>query len=146
MLIIDILKSVLLGIVEGITEWLPISSTGHLILVNSFLGTDKGFFDSQIFLYVIQLGAILAIATLYFRKLNPFALSKTEEEKIQRTIQGFCEKNCFWYELYDDRSRESEHNFIRHSDSRDGWRCDGVLQTITEDKAYKHEGKALYRY
>ena len=81
MFLIDILKSVLLGIVEGITEWLPISSTGHLILVNRFLGTDKGFFDSQIFLYVIQLGAILAIATLYFKKLNPFALSKTKEEK-----------------------------------------------------------------
>ena len=81
MFLIDILKSVLLGIVEGITEWLPISSTGHLILFNSFLGMDEGFFNEQIFLYVIQLGAILAIATLYFKKLNPFALSKTKEEK-----------------------------------------------------------------
>jgi len=81
MFFIDILKSVLLGIVEGITEWLPISSTGHLILFNSFLGTDEGFFNEQIFLYVIQLGAILAIATLYFKKLNPFALSKTPQEK-----------------------------------------------------------------
>lgn len=78
---LEIIKSIILGIVEGITEWLPISSTGHLILVNEFLGTDKGFFNSQIFLYVIQLGAILAIATLYFKKLNPFALSKTREEK-----------------------------------------------------------------
>lgn len=78
---IDCLKSIILGIVEGITEWLPISSTGHMILVNEFLGTDTGFFDSQLFLYVIQLGAILAIATLYFKKLNPFAPSKTKEEK-----------------------------------------------------------------
>lgn len=78
---IDILKSILLGIVEGITEWLPISSTGHLILANRFIGTDSGFFGEQIFLYVIQLGAILAIATLYFKKLNPFAISKTKEEK-----------------------------------------------------------------
>lgn len=78
----DILKSVILGIVEGITEWLPISSTGHMILVNDFMGIgETDFFNSQIFLYVIQLGAILAIATLYFRKLNPFALSKTREEK-----------------------------------------------------------------
>ena len=77
----DILKSIILGIVEGVTEWLPISSTGHLILFNRFLGTDTGFFNSQIFLYVIQLGAILAIATIYFKKLNPFALSKTKEEK-----------------------------------------------------------------
>ena len=80
-MIIDMLKSILLGIVEGITEWLPVSSTGHLILANRFLGTDTEFFNSQIFLYVIQLGAILAIATLYFKKLNPFAPSKTKKEK-----------------------------------------------------------------
>ena len=80
--IISVIQSCILGIVEGITEWLPISSTGHMILVNEFMGIDKGdFFDSQIFLYVIQLGAILAIATLYFNKLNPFAPSKTLQEK-----------------------------------------------------------------
>ena len=77
----DILKSIFLGIVEGITEWLPISSTGHMILVNEFLGGDAGFFGTDLFLYVIQLGAILAIVTLYFRKLNPFAPSKTPTEK-----------------------------------------------------------------
>lgn len=82
MYFLDVLKSVFLGIVEGITEWLPISSTGHMILVNDFMGTDKGFFGSQIYLYVIQLGAILAIATLYFKKLNPFSPSKTKVEKI----------------------------------------------------------------
>ena len=76
---IDVLKSFFLGIIEGITEWLPVSSTGHLILANRFLGTDTEFFNSQIFLYVIQLGAILAIATLYFKKLNPFAPSKTKK-------------------------------------------------------------------
>ena len=70
---IEILKSVILGIVEGITEWLPISSTGHMILVNEFMNTSDGFLASQIYLYVIQLGAILAIATLYFKKLNPFS-------------------------------------------------------------------------
>ncbi len=78
---IDILKTIILGIVEGITEWLPISSTGHMILVNEFMGTDTGFFGSQLYLYVIQLGAILAIATLYFKKLNPFSPSKTPDEK-----------------------------------------------------------------
>lgn len=81
MYIIDVLKAVILGIVEGITEWLPISSTGHMILVNEFLNTDGGFFGSQLFLYVIQLGAILAIVTLYFKKLNPFSPSKTADEK-----------------------------------------------------------------
>jgi len=79
--ILEFLKSVFLGIVEGITEWLPISSTGHMILVNDIMGTDKGFFGTQLYLYVIQLGAILAIATIYFNKLNPFAPSKTAEEK-----------------------------------------------------------------
>ena len=78
---IDIIKTVILGIVEGITEWLPISSTGHMILVNEFMNTADGFFGSQIYLYVIQLGAILAIATLYFKKLNPFSPSKTSAEK-----------------------------------------------------------------
>ena len=81
MFLIEILKSVFLGIIEGITEWLPISSTGHMILVNEFMGTSDGFFGSQIYLYVIQLGAILAIATLYFKKLNPFSPSKTAEER-----------------------------------------------------------------
>lgn len=77
----EFLKSLLIGIVEGITEWLPISSTGHMILFNRFLGTEEGFFGSQLYLYVIQLGAILAIATLYFNRLNPFAPSKTIQEK-----------------------------------------------------------------
>lgn len=77
----DLLKALLLGIVEGITEWLPISSTGHMILVNALLHTDKGFFGSQLFLYVIQLGAILAVVTLYFHKLNPFSPKKTALQK-----------------------------------------------------------------
>ena len=76
-----IIFAVILGIVEGITEWLPVSSTGHLILMNEFMHLEGTFFDSQIFIYVIQLGAILAIATLYFHKLNPFAPSKTKKEK-----------------------------------------------------------------
>ncbi len=80
--IIKLIQAFILGIVEGITEWLPISSTGHMILVNEFMGIDaENFFSSQIFLYVIQLGAILAIATLYFKKLNPFSPSKTPNER-----------------------------------------------------------------
>lgn len=81
MFIIDLIKTIILGIVEGITEWLPISSTGHMILVNDFMNTADGFFGSQLYLYVMQLGAILAIATLYFKKLNPFSPSKTADEK-----------------------------------------------------------------
>ncbi len=77
----DFLKSVLLGIVEGISEWLPISSTGHMILVNEFMRTKDSFLTTDVFLYVIQLGAILAIVTLYFNKLNPFSPKKTKAEK-----------------------------------------------------------------
>ncbi|MBR5446795.1 MAG: undecaprenyl-diphosphate phosphatase [Clostridia bacterium] len=78
---LEILRTIFLGIVEGITEWLPISSTGHMILVNEFIGGDAGFFGEDLFLYGIQLGAILAIVTMYFRRLNPFAPSKTADEK-----------------------------------------------------------------
>ncbi|MBQ3053884.1 MAG: undecaprenyl-diphosphate phosphatase [Clostridia bacterium] len=80
---IKILQSIFLGIVEGITEWLPISSTGHMILVNELMNikTGESFFATDVFLYVIQLGAILAIATLFFHKLNPFSPSKSDMEK-----------------------------------------------------------------
>lgn len=78
----EIIKTFILGIVEGITEWLPISSTGHMILVNEFIG-NEGFTASDLYLYVIQLGAILAVVTIFFRKLNPFAPSKTSEEKSE---------------------------------------------------------------
>ena len=79
---IDFIVSIFLGIVEGITEWLPISSTGHMILFNELIGIDdSSFFNSQIFLYIIQLGAILAVVTLYFKKLNPFSSSKSKKER-----------------------------------------------------------------
>lgn len=78
--VFEYLKSFLLGIVEGITEWLPVSSTGHMILVNEFIG-NEGFTSSDLYLYVIQLGAILAVVTLFFKMLNPFSPSKTTEEK-----------------------------------------------------------------
>lgn len=76
----EFVKTVVLGIVEGITEWLPISSTGHMILVNDFI-KNTGFTSSDLYLYVIQLGAILAVVTLYFHKLNPFSPKKTKTEK-----------------------------------------------------------------
>lgn len=77
----EFIKAILLGIIEGITEWLPISSTGHMILFNELTNTTEGFLTTDVFLYVIQLGAILAIATLYFKKLNPFSPSKSKKEK-----------------------------------------------------------------
>lgn len=80
-MIFEIIKSVILGIVEGITEWLPISSTGHMILVNEFIKNEGTFTSSDLYLYVIQLGAIMAVVTIFFRKLNPFAPSKSKQEK-----------------------------------------------------------------
>jgi len=79
----EILKAIILGIVEGITEWLPISSTGHMILVDEFIQLDLSQAFKEMFFYVIQLGAILAVVVIYFHKLNPFSPSKTKEEKTQ---------------------------------------------------------------
>ena len=78
---LEMIKSIVLGIVEGISEWLPISSTGHMILVNELINNTEGFTASDLYLYVIQLGAILAVVTLYFHKLNPFSPKKTNIEK-----------------------------------------------------------------
>lgn len=80
-IVIEVIKAVILGIVEGITEWLPISSTGHMILVDEFLQLSLSAEFKEMFFVVIQLGAILAVCVLYFHKLNPFALSKTSQEK-----------------------------------------------------------------
>lgn len=81
MFLANLIKAILLGIIEGITEWLPISSTGHLILANEFIGLQVTEEFMTMFNVVIQLGAILAVVYLYFNKLNPFALSKTSVEK-----------------------------------------------------------------
>lgn len=81
MSLIAAVQTIILGVVEGITEWLPISSTGHMILVNELLHNEGSFTSSDLYLYVIQLGAILAVVTLFFRKLNPFAPSKTVQER-----------------------------------------------------------------
>ena len=81
--IIEILKAILFGIVEGVTEWLPISSTGHLILLNEFVNLKVSDEFQSMFDVVIQLGAILAVIVLFFHKLNPFAPSKTGPEKKQ---------------------------------------------------------------
>lgn len=78
---LEILKVILLGIVEGITEWLPISSTGHMILVDEFIKLNVTPEFKEMFLVVIQLGAILAVCLLFFHKLNPFAPSKSPREK-----------------------------------------------------------------
>ncbi len=79
---IELLKVLVLGIVEGFTEWLPISSTGHMILVDEIIRLNVTEDFKNVFLVVIQLGAILAVVMLYFRKLNPFDPGKTEKQKL----------------------------------------------------------------
>ena len=79
---LDVLKVILLGIVEGITEWLPVSSTGHLILVGDLLKPNLSDAFMEMFNVVIQLGAIMAVVVLYFHKLNPFSPKKTQRQKM----------------------------------------------------------------
>ena len=115
--IIELLKAVFLGIVEGITEWLPISSTGHLILVNEFLNLrqSKAFID--MFNIVIQLGAILAVMVIYFKRLNPFQPGKTARE-VQLTWQLWlkvviaCIPSAFFGLLLDDWMEAHLSNFF----------------------------------
>lgn len=79
--IVELFKALFLGIVEGVTEWLPISSTGHMILVDEFMKLNVSPEFLELFLVVIQIGAIMAVIVIYFSKLNPFSLKKTPLEK-----------------------------------------------------------------
>ncbi|UUX33968.1 undecaprenyl-diphosphate phosphatase [Fundicoccus culcitae] len=79
--IIELIKIVILGIVQGITEWLPISSTGHMILVDEFITLNSSAEFKEMFFVLVQLGSIFAVILLYFNKLNPFSFKKTKEER-----------------------------------------------------------------
>lgn len=97
----EIIKAIIYGIVEGITEWLPISSTGHLILVEQlipFEGINEGFFD--MFDVVIQLGAILAVVLLFWKQIWPFALTKSSRQG-QTGIQSYFKKDIWilWFKI-----------------------------------------------
>lgn len=83
---LEVLKVIILGIVQGITEWLPISSTGHLILVEQLIQLKQSEAFTNMFNVVIQFGSILAVVVIYFHKLNPFSPTKTEKQK-KMTIQ-----------------------------------------------------------
>jgi undecaprenyl-diphosphatase len=78
---VEIFKAIILGIVQGITEWLPVSSTGHMILVDEFLKMNMSDTFISTFLVVIQFGSILAVLVIFFKKLNPFDSSKTKIQK-----------------------------------------------------------------
>ena len=113
---IEIFKAIILGIIEGITEWLPISSTGHMILVDEFLQLNMSPQFKEMFFVVIQLGAILAVVVLYWKKIFPFSFKK----------KPFVQKNIIvmWIKiivaclpaaviglLFDDKINELFYNF-----------------------------------
>lgn len=113
----ELLKAAILGIIEGITEWLPISSTGHMILADEFikLNTSQAFKD--MFLVVIQLGAILAVVVLYFHKLNPFSPKKSLQEKRDTfTLWGKVIVSCLPAAviglLFDDLIESTFFNYV----------------------------------
>ncbi len=95
------LKVVLLGIIEGITEWLPISSTGHLILVDEFVKLKQSAEFMEMFNVVIQLGAILAVVVLYWKKLWPFHTKKNAKQGGKGLVNDYCyaDKIILWFKI-----------------------------------------------
>ena len=117
MFLIEMLKVIFLGIVEGITEWLPISSTGHMILVEEFIQLNASAEFKEMFFVVIQLGAIMAVVLLYFNKLNPFSPRKSIREKRDtmsiwyKVIVGVIPAGVLGV-LFDDWLNEHFYNYI----------------------------------
>jgi len=117
MVFIEVLKAICLGIIEGITEWLPISSTGHMILVEEFIQLNASDAFKEMFFVVIQLGAIMAVVFLYFNKLNPFSGTKTGNEKKEtisiwyKVIVG-CFPAAVLGLLFDDWLNDHLYNYM----------------------------------
>lgn len=123
MSIIEILKVIVLGIIEGITEWLPISSTGHLILADEFIQLDVTPEFMEMFRVVIQLGAIMAVVFLYFSRLWPFRNQKDAPNALQRYVD--MDKMVLWFKIlvaclpavaiglpFDDLLEEKLYNYV----------------------------------
>ncbi len=86
MLFIEILKVIFLGIIEGITEWLPVSSTGHMLIVDAFLTLKESAEFKEMFFVVIQLGAIMAVVVLFWNKMFPFQFKDKTKPKIRKDV------------------------------------------------------------
>ena len=113
---IEILKAIILGIIEGITEWLPISSTGHMILVDEFLKLNMSPEFKEMFFVVIQLGAILAVLVLYWKKIFPFSFKKkpfVQKDIIIMWVKIVvaCVPAAIIGLLFDDKINELFYNF-----------------------------------
>ena len=114
-MLIEALKAFLIGLVEGLTEWLPISSTGHMILVDEFVKLDVSASFLELFLVVIQIGAIMAVIILYFTKLNPFSHKKSPAQRKETwRLWGMVVIGCIPAAivgiLFDDWVTEHLHN------------------------------------
>ncbi len=114
--IIEIIKVIFLGIVEGITEWLPVSSTGHMIIFDAFVKLDFSEAFKEMFFVVIQLGAILAVALTFFNRINPFSTKKNNDEKkktwgLLGKIALACLPAGVIGLLFDDFMDENFYNF-----------------------------------
>ena len=94
---IELLKVIFLGLVEGITEWLPVSSTGHLILVEEFIKLNVSEAFWEMFMVVIQLGAIMAVVVLYFKELWPFQNQKKAKGALERYVK--TDKMIMWFKI-----------------------------------------------
>ncbi|WP_195985820.1 undecaprenyl-diphosphate phosphatase [Clostridium sp. D33t1_170424_F3] len=115
--LLEILKAALLGIIEGITEWLPISSTGHMILAEEFIKMNVSPAFMEMFRVVIQLGAILAVVVLYFHKLNPLSPKKTRLQKSETwslwaKVIVACLPAAVIGILFDDKIDELFYNYV----------------------------------
>ena len=114
--VIEIFKAIILGIIEGITEWLPISSTGHMILVDEFLQLGMSDAFKEMFFVVIQLGAILAVVVLYWKKIFPFDFKENQVIKKDIIIMWIkivvaCLPAAVIGLLFDDKVNELFYNF-----------------------------------
>lgn len=115
--LIEVIKTIVLGIVEGVTEWLPISSTGHMILVDQWISLNVTDQFKEMFFVVIQLGAILAVVALFFNKLNPFSFKKSKEERADtwniwlKVIIGILPAAIIGL-LFDDWLNDYLYNYI----------------------------------
>lgn len=98
---LEILKSILFGIVEGITEWLPISSTGHMILLDEFVKLDASEAFMEMYLVVIQLGAIMAVVILFWNQLWPFCIPDAKNKTQSQGIMQYIKKDTFimWFKI-----------------------------------------------
>ena len=149
----DIIKSILLGIIEGVTEWLPISSTGHLIIADEFLHLEMSEQFMEMFNVVIQLGAILAVVVLFWKKIWPFTLQKSRGYSYITKGGGYIKKDIMdmWFKVIvailpaavigiplDDFFEEHFHNYIVVSAALIVY---GVLFIVIERRNKNREAK-----